>query len=147
MPTPSPGRTELGGVRGFHHGRRHPLPYLWARQHDSGEQEGRKSRPTAVGVRLSTASGDRLILLAITTRMPDAGRHAIEIPETEKRRAGLDTARRQWIILDEYNEDVVEDSFYLHPDSQIGRFSKAFFLPVMHEFIRLRKETRRISRR
>jgi hypothetical protein len=69
-------------------------PYLWARQHDGGEREGRKSRPTAVGVRLSTASGDRLILLAITTRMPDAGRHAIEIPETEKRRAGLDIASR-----------------------------------------------------
>src|SRR4051812_13579821 len=53
----------------------------------------------------------------------------------EKRRAGLNASLRLWIVLDEYNQDVIGQSFYLEPDSQLGHFSKAFFLPLMKEFI------------
>ena len=59
--------------------------------------------------------------------------------EIEKRRTGLDPALRLWIILDEYNTDVVGQSFYLEPDPPIGRFSKAFFLPLAREFVARRK--------
>jgi hypothetical protein len=65
----------------------------------------------------------------------------------EKRRAGLDATLRLWIILDEYNQDIVGRSFYLEPEPPPGRFSKAFFLPLMKEFIARRARTRGVNRR
>jgi hypothetical protein len=121
-------------------------PYLWAREAARGETEGRKHRPVTVGVRLSRVEGDLLVLFPITSKEPDAGRFAVEIPETEKRRAGLDAGLRLWIIFDEYNTDIVGESFYLEPEAPIGRFSKAFFLPLMRTFISRSKQASAISR-
>lgn len=122
-------------------------PYLWAREAGRGETEGRKSRPAAVGVRLARPNGeDILVLFPITSGAPGPDRFAGEIPETERRRAGLDRDRRLWIVLDEYNEDVVGRSFYLDPDAVLGRFSKAFFLPLMKAVIARRARTRGVSR-
>ncbi len=40
-------------------------------------------------------------------------------------RAGLSDLKRCWIIVDEYNDDVAEQSWYLEPDGPaLGRFSK-----------------------
>ena len=123
------------------------FPYLWARQADEGETEGRKDRPVAVGVRIARPNGeDVLILFPITSRPPQRGRFAVEIPEMEKRRGGLDAALRLWIILDEYNQDVIGRSFYLEPELPLGRFSKAFFLPLLREFIKRRSDARRVNR-
>ena len=121
-------------------------PYLWAREAYRGETEGRKDRPVAVGVRVSRPSGDLLLLFPITTKEPDPARFASEIPLIEKRRAGLDPDLRLWIILDEYNTDIVGQSFYLEPEPLIGRFSKAFFLPLVRAFIARRKNLRGVSR-
>jgi len=122
-------------------------PYLWAREAGRGEAEGRKSRPSAVGVRLARPNGeDVLLLFPITSKAPKRDRFAIEIPETERRRAGLDRDVRLWIVLDEFNEDIVGRSFYLEPEAPLGRFSKAFFLPVMREFIARRAGARGVSR-
>ena len=41
--------------------------------------------------------------------------------------------------MDEYNTDMIGRSFYLEPDPPIGRFSKAFFLPLVREFVARRK--------
>jgi hypothetical protein len=60
---------------------------------------------------------------------PRPDRFASEIPEIEKRGARLDAKLRLWIILDEYNQDTIGQSFYLEPEPPLGRFSKAFFLP------------------
>jgi hypothetical protein len=49
----------------------------------------------------------------------------------EKRRAGLDAALRLWIILDEYNQDTIGQSFYLEPEPPLGRFSNV--LPAIDE--------------
>lgn len=122
-------------------------PYLWARQFAAGETEGRKARPVAVGFRVPRDSGDLLLLFAITTSVPGADRIAIEVPAIERRRAGLDADRRQWIIVDEYNEDVVGRSFYLEPNPPIGRFGKAFFAQVIRRFIQRRDEAAGVSRR
>jgi hypothetical protein len=54
---------------------------------------------------------------------------------------------RLWIILDEYNQDIVGQSFYLEPKPQLGRLSKAFFLPLMKEFIARRSSSRGVNRR
>ena len=122
-------------------------PYLWVREAEAGETEGRKHRPVTVGIRFPEPTGaDLLILFPITTQPPSPERFTIEIPEIEKRRAGLDIASRLWIILDEYNQDVIGKSFYLEPNPPLGQFSKAFFLPLMHEFIRRRSQARGVNR-
>jgi hypothetical protein len=64
----------------------------------------------------------------------------------EKRRAGLDATLRLWIILDQYNQDTIGQSFYLEPELPLGRFSKAFFLPLMKEFIARRTRTQGVNR-
>jgi hypothetical protein len=124
------------------------FPYLWVREAERGETEGRKSRPVAVGVRIARPKGeDVLVLFPITSQPPSSGSFAVEIPEMEKRRAGLDVTLRLWIILDEYNQDSVGQSFYLDPEPPLGRFSKAFFLPVMKQFIARRGRVRGVNRR
>jgi hypothetical protein len=122
-------------------------PYLWVREAERGETEGRKPRPVAVGVRIVRPKGeDVLVLFPITSQPPSPGRFAAEIPEMEKRRAGLDATLRLWIILDEYNQDIVGQSFYLEPEPPLGYFSKAFFLPLMKEFIARRSKSRGVNR-
>ncbi|AQT47936.1 hypothetical protein [Bartonella choladocola] len=119
-------------------------PYLWEHQASKGETEGRKKRPAAVAMRL--LQNDLLILWPITTKEPSQDRFAVEIPDIEKRRAGLEQDLRLWIILDEFNIDKIGSSFYLEPDPPIGAFSKAFFLPLVREFIERRQQLKGIER-
>jgi len=121
-------------------------PYLWSREASRGETEGRKGRPVVVGVRLARPNGDLVLFFPITTKHPEANRFACEIPAIEKRRAGLDADIRLWIILDEYNSDVIGHSFYLEPDPPVGRFSKAFFLPILREFVARRRSSSEVHR-
>jgi hypothetical protein len=124
------------------------FPYLWLREAAQGETEGRKHRPVAVGVRAAKPSGDDvLFLFPITSQEPARERFAAEIPQMEKRRAGLDGNVRLWIVLDEYNQDVIGRSFYLEPEPPLGYFSKAFFLPLLQEFVRRRSQTKVVDRR
>ncbi|SMH41273.1 hypothetical protein [Mesorhizobium australicum] len=113
-------------------------PYLWARQSSKGETEGRKDRPAAVAVRLPRPDGDVLVLLAITSKAPLPDQRAVEIPEAEKKRAGLSAGMRLWIVIDEANVDVIGRSFYLLPDPALGSFSDGFFVPVVRRMIRER---------
>jgi hypothetical protein len=123
------------------------FPYLWAREAARGETEGRKFRPVAVGVRIPKPKGeDVLMLFPITSQEPAKDRFAAEIPDTEKRRAGLEGAVRLWIVLDEYNQDTIGQSFYLGPEPPLGYFSKAFFLPLLREFIRRKARTQAVHR-
>ncbi|MBO9101758.1 MULTISPECIES: hypothetical protein [unclassified Rhizobium] len=121
-------------------------PYLWSREARKGETEGRKDRPVAVGVRIPRAGGDLALFVPITTKQPEANRFTAEIPAIEKRRAGLDVDLRLWIILDEFYSDIIGRSFYLEPEPPIGRFSKAFFLPLLREFIARRKSFSQVMR-
>jgi hypothetical protein len=121
-------------------------PYLWAREAAAGETEGRKSRPAAVGVRVDRPEGPALILFPITSQQPEKGRFAVELPEIEKRRAGLDASMRLWLVLDEYNFDIGGRSYYLEPAPPLGRFSRAFFAPLMHAFAARRREARAVNR-
>ena len=111
-------------------------PYLWARQSTNGETEGRKSRPCAVILSLRADSGQtELRLCAVTTQPPHKGTRAVEIPEIEKRRAGLEGGLQLWVIVDEHNVDVFEQSFYIEPHRQIGAFSSAFTKDLQAEMI------------
>lgn len=80
-----------------------------------------------------------MLFFPITSKQPEPSRFSVEIPDIEKRRAGLDADRRLWIILDEFNSDRIGRSFYLEPEPPLGHFSKAFFLPLLREFIARRK--------
>lgn len=125
-------------------------PYLWGWQDERGETEGRKSRATCVVVAVrSTKDGlTHLALLAVTTQPPQSNRAAMEIPDTEARRAGLSDLKRCWIMVDEYNYDVAERSWYIEPDQKaLGRFSKAFMTRIAAAFGEAsRKSGRRINR-
>ena len=83
-------------------------PFLWKHQQERGETEGRKNRPVTVAVRIGNVDGlDSVILLPITSKMPEPDRQAFEIPDIEKRRTGLDASLRLWIIVDEANIDEI----------------------------------------
>ena len=123
-------------------------PFLWSRQAALGESEGRKHRPVVVAVRVPHPNkNDLLILFPITTKQPSHGQFAVEVPETKKYRAGLDPMLRQWIILDECNEDEIPGSYYVEPVPPVGAFSKRFFLPLVLDFIKRRERTRVTARR
>lgn len=103
-------------------------PYLWKWQVERGETEGRKSRPTCVIIALLGKDGlTHLALLAISSQSPREGQLAIEIPEFERRRAGLSDWKQAWVTVSEYNYDIAEQSYYYDPNlPPIGRFSKQF---------------------
>ncbi len=111
-------------------------PYLWARQARQGETEGRKVRPVAVSVVVQRGDGTHtVVFLAITSQNPGKNRLAIGVPDTERRRAGLDNELPLWIILDEHNRDTVEYSYYLDPEARRGAFSERFLKIVAGAFI------------
>jgi len=112
-------------------------PYLWRRQHEAGETEGRKTRPVCLvlAVRDEARGLTHLALLAITTQPPIAGQAALQIPETEKRRAGLADWKSAWITVGEYNYDILEHSFYFDVNSPpLGSFSARFLGKVAVAF-------------
>ncbi|MGR8965408.1 hypothetical protein ACU8MP_31725 (plasmid) [Rhizobium leguminosarum] len=124
-------------------------PYLWAWQQQRGETDGRKQRPVCVVIAIRSASdgNTHLVLLAITTQPPEAGRVALEIPDIERRRAGLGDLKQSWIVVDEYNYDVVQRSWYIEPHQEIvGRFSKSFVMKIAAMFMKARGQSGRVNR-
>lgn len=90
--------------------------------------------------------GDVLLLFPITSKQPSPDRFAFELPEIEKRRAGLDVDLPLWIVLDEFNEDVIGRSFYLEPEPPLGRLSRAFLAPLLRKFIARHESLRGVRR-
>ncbi|PJR12793.1 hypothetical protein [Sinorhizobium meliloti] len=104
-------------------------PYLWKREFLSGETEGRKDRPVCVLTAIVSPKDGQthLALLAISSQPPHRDQQAIEIPETECRRAGLADWKKAWITVSEYNYDIAEKSYYLDTaQAPIGRLGKRF---------------------
>ena len=71
----------------------------------------------------------------------------MEVPQIERRRAGLDDMPL-WIMLDEYNFDVLESSFYFNPAARIGSFSATFHKLALAAFLKVvrAKGTRQVPR-
>ncbi|WP_374373707.1 hypothetical protein [Tabrizicola sp.] len=125
-------------------------PYLWGWQDDRGETEGRKDRPTAIIAAVHDAQGQKhLFLLPLTTKPPHSRQNAVEVPVIEARRAGLTDSERIWVVLDEYNYDLLQESVYFDPDGKIGRFSRTFSkkLLAVYGVILAKQKSRRINRR
>jgi hypothetical protein len=122
-------------------------PFLWSHEARRHETEGRKGRrPTVVALRFPQVGGDLLFLMPITTKPPRDETLAIEIPDLEKRRAGLDDDIRLWIVIEEINEDIIGKSFYLEPEKPLGRFGRPFFLQVVKTVVAQRRRIRATAR-
>ena len=114
------------------------FPYLWAWQAARGETEGRKDRPCCLALIVPLQNGNhRIFLLPITTSPPPPEAHAVEVPAIEARRAGLDSHLRQWVMVSEWNADILEQSFYLDHAEPRGRFSKPFLNGLLTELRQL----------
>ena len=89
-----------------------------------------------------------MLFLPITSQPPGGNRYAVEIPEMEKRRAGLDADISLWVIADEYNEDLCGESYYIEPNGKIGSFSKSFVKQVQGVMIQAiqAQRSRKVSR-
>jgi hypothetical protein len=79
-----------------------------------------------------------MFIAPITSKAPDPGRTALEIPETEARRASLDTHLKLWVILDELNADILEASYTLEDRSPRGSLSAAFTDAILRSVQHLR---------
>jgi hypothetical protein len=103
--------------------------YLWARQHDRGEETGRKARPACVQIIIADREGTTVVaLFPITSQPPSSERTAIEIPETDAHRAGLTIP--SWIMVDEWNLDDLAKSPHIADARPIGLLSPAFMKRV-----------------
>lgn len=115
--------------------------FLWRWQADRGETEGRKKRPSCVAIVVVNNAGQHVMFIApITSKDPERGRSALEIPETEARRARLDTSLRLWVMVDELNADILEASYTLEDRSPRGSFSAAFTDAIVRGVQRVRAE-------
>jgi hypothetical protein len=106
--------------------------YLWAREHDRGEDSGRKARPTCVMLIVAGKDGHRKpLLFPITSRPPGPSTRFVEIPETEARRAKLYTPA--WVIVDEFNTDDLKTSWAIEDAEPLGQFSRKFMSRIAAE--------------
>jgi hypothetical protein len=111
-------------------------PYLWRREGERGETEGRKNRPVCLAIQMEFRGQAILFFAPISTKEPMQGEVAIEIPELELQRAGLSNGRRGWIVLSEVNRDVLGKSFYFAATQKpIGRFSPKFLAAVLRSLL------------
>lgn len=121
-------------------------PFLWSREASRGETEGRKAPPVAMALVTRNSAGDlEVLMVPITSQPPRDNPFAIAVPDTERRRAGLDAHVPLWIIVDEANIDLPEHSYYFEPGAKIGAFSARFTKTVQTLMIQAIKE-RRLSR-
>lgn len=80
--------------------------YLWLSEHRSGREEGKKDRPCAIVLTVSTIeSRIRVTVLPVTHSPPLDSDSALEIPAVVKTRLGLDD-ERSWIVLTEANRFI-----------------------------------------
>jgi hypothetical protein len=80
--------------------------YLWAEEYGGGREEGVKERPCAIILVGTEDSGERVVtVLPVTHSPPSDPGLAVEIPQTTKRRLGLDDAR-SWVVLSGANRFV-----------------------------------------
>lgn len=103
--------------------------YLWSREHERGEESGRKTRPVCVMIIFRDSGGkEATLLFPITSKAPSAQTKAVEIPQTEARRARL--LSPSWVVVSEFNTDDLSTSFALEGREPLGTFSSRFMAIV-----------------
>ena len=78
--------------------------YLWASEHNKGNEEGRKNRPCAIIAARQVVEGHEVVTVVPVTHTPPADpADAVEIPATLKAHLGLDDPP-SWIVVTETND-------------------------------------------
>ena len=79
--------------------------YLWHQEHETGQEEGRKDRPSVIVLAVERHVSDTtiVVVLPITHSPPSDPASAVEIPVAIKCHLGLDD-ERSWIVVAEGNE-------------------------------------------
>jgi hypothetical protein len=110
--------------------------YLWHHEHNAGQQEGRKDRPSVIVLSiLREDDGATLVtVLPITHRQPLDPAAAVELPPAVKRHLGLDDDR-SWVVVDEGNE-LVWPGYDLRKISRTDRYDFGFLPPRLFDQIR-----------
>lgn len=109
-------------------------PYLWAWQNARGETEGRKERPCCTALVVPLKNGQhRIYILPITTKPPTDAQISVVVPRTEVHRAGLSNDLSQWVILNEWNRETLEASYYIADIDGCGSFSRKFTNQLLGE--------------
>lgn len=115
-------------------------PYLWSVE--AGKVDNPKDRVTCLVVARMKADREgvelhHLLLAGITDSLrPD--QDAVEEPETEKRMAGSQTRQQAFVVISEYNYDVLPRSWNYDPNgTTFGNFSDAFMGEVRRKFFGL----------
>jgi len=109
--------------------------YLWHYEHQAGQEEGNKDRPTVIVLCIEEGKkGETIVtVLPITHTKPTDPNAAVEIPLSVKRHLGLDD-ERSWVIVAEGNE-FVWPGYDLRPRPN-GRFDFGFLPPRLFNRIR-----------
>lgn len=129
----------------FQRGAIYRFNYLWAREHDRGEESGRKDRPACLLLR-PEAFPDILVMFAITSQPPSSGQTCVEVPASECEKGGLYSPA--WIILDEYNLVQASRSPDFASLDPTGRFSDRFLREITAIVVqRIRAKTVRAVQR
>jgi hypothetical protein len=77
--------------------------YLWLREFDEGEVEGRRRRPCAVVVCVEDVDGETVVTVAPLTHLaPECTDDAVELTPATRRRLGLHP-ERNWVMSTEVN--------------------------------------------
>jgi hypothetical protein len=123
--------------------------YLWKREADAGQIEGRKHRPCAIVVAVVREEGESVVTVApITRRRPDDPATAIELSAATRRRLGLGN-QANWIMATEVN------SFYwpgpdLRPTAKgqyaYGELPAVVFEALKNKILAVGSPTREIVR-
>ena len=114
--------------------------YLWHREHEAGQEEGRKDRPSVVVLAMKHVTDGTTVVtvLPITHSPPVHPTIAVEVPAPVKRHLGLD-ADKSWVVVSEGNE-------FLWPGYDLRKIPKAdrydygflpprFFNQVLEAFV------------
>jgi hypothetical protein len=118
--------------------------YLWHHEHERGDDEGRKDRPSVIVLCSEEVAGQVVVtVLPITHAPPQGIREVIEIPAQIKRHLGLDDDR-SWIVISEGNE-FVWPGFDLRrrprsDDYDFGFLPPRFFDKVRQAFVKFYRE-------
>lgn len=120
--------------------------FLWMNEASEGHAEGRKRRPCAVLLVVTSTKNDNpaVVVAPITHRRPEITEGAIEIPPRVRRHLGLDD-EPSWVVLTEYNH-FTWPGFDLRlispsrPEHVYGLLPPAFFDLLVQKFKQLRAE-------
>lgn len=123
LPTPEPGLVI-------------PYAYLWRHEHNRGQEEGRKTRPSVIVLAVQKAADGppRVTVAPITHRPPQDGQNAIELPPRVKQHLGLDD-ERSWVIVDEVNQFNWPGYDVRPVPGQPDKFAYGFIPPNLHRLI------------